>query len=1421
MSSRRQQQRNRHQETDNHSTRRHSTKSNVERHADSDSDDDDDDDQRRRYLTVRDHDDKVISRATVLLPRPTSARLSKRRRQERARSVPPPRKFHSPIPAALHVLTDVKRKGDKKKRKQKETETSHRSNNSSRTRDSNKEVESRKKQRRSSSRKDVSSSRDRCRKQSEKLTHTPTDSSRRRVASSARKDDRAVANKTSSSRSSSAKVSVRRSTKEKSTTAKRSRSAHTRSHSRGTRSKTTKKKVNVGRRSSTAAASSSRSSSSPSRSRPSSSSSSSSSTSTSKPALPSDSSDAAPRRRLAVWEREVDLVRRAFDFDSLQSRLDQHMEKMRKWNKEGNKEIEAAEAEAREKARQRQEEMEREQREEEERVREKERQEAEAAAAAAKAAVAHLRSGRLSKRPAPAGAPCAVTSSQSPSRKTHTNAVASASAASTVVPAPIPEAVLAAQRAATAPASSRHFDPITPDRLANEMFQLPTKWRIDWADPLCRLRLKLQSMPIPAEDAPFKSFELPYDQFGDMMNKIRAKDRRPKFKEIKNNILRISRQEWNEAMGVRKVSGRRSADDDDGVTYRCTCQGRDPAHAPAPGSKAAKADADKSFNCGENCQNKLMLIECTDENCNLVKSGHGDACGNRQITNHDWVKEIEPFKTDFKGWGLHCPTRDLKEGEFLLEYVGEIINETMCDERMTIERRRIQALNAAEMKRREQIRKAELDQIRRLAELRRKQEEEVALANPNLDGHSEAFRRKHARRKLELDETIERLTKEAETKKKNGRNKQQKQRRSSAAASNTSDDESEVECLEGDGPMSANFYFLTISQGIIIDAGQYGSIARFLNHSCNPNCSIKRWSVGNTTHIGVFAARPIPKGTELTIDYQYDRFGSGHRQACFCGEKNCARFIGGKKKEIEEEGGPSHNRVRTKKPKEPTRLHSDLADEVCAYCGDGGDMVMCDARICGRFCTRCYHPACLKMDASEIPTRWYCPYHSCDTCGNSKPRYYCYTCSESACEKCWNQSRRMKEMLNEGKTRDEITAVLQPDPSIPSRILENDTGLHFARIRRDLPMTQRNVVWCCCNTCQEDPLCLSTQARAEWYEQHRAVSMTAIETRRKEQPDFGGDKSIQQLYEAMQDPKYEPRFIWNYWQVLQKNGGYWTDGWKEAASNDEMRQNETEEEISDEEWIHRQIEALIAVEKEDDDDEEEEGEQQQQQEPEQLQQPSDETIAVSPRTASDASTAAISIPSAPSSAGVAPMDTSEDDFTSQRTAITPPTTPPRRNHSSKRRGTHTPRMLTPRTPHTPVRSPASLSSLTPQTTPSASPTSTKRASTSTGKRIQVRRSLLVESSSATKRASASARSNGTSRSSSGSRHGLRMTLKLAAVEAAAVGTIQPSRRKRRAADDVTETESSADCQSSDSERSDVQQPTPKRVRRATSKIVSP
>lgn len=90
-----------------------------------------------------------------------------------------------------------------------------------------------------------------------------------------------------------------------------------------------------------------------------------------------------------------------------------------------------------------------------------------------------------------------------------------------------------------------------------------------------------------------------------------------------------------------------------------------------------------------------------------------------------------------------------------------------------------------------------------------------------------------------------------------------------------------------------HFYFMSLSKSEFVDATKKGNLGRFCNHSCNPNCYVDKWVVGDKLRMGIFAERHIQSGEELVFNYNVDRYGADP-QPCYCNEPNCSGFIGGK-----------------------------------------------------------------------------------------------------------------------------------------------------------------------------------------------------------------------------------------------------------------------------------------------------------------------------------------------------------------------------------------------------------------------------------------------------------------------------------------------------------------------------------------------
>ncbi len=62
-------------------------------------------------------------------------------------------------------------------------------------------------------------------------------------------------------------------------------------------------------------------------------------------------------------------------------------------------------------------------------------------------------------------------------------------------------------------------------------------------------------------------------------------------------------------------------------------------------------------------------------------------------------------------------------------------------------------------------------------------------------------------------------------------------------------------------------------------------LARSINHSCDPNCGIKKL-------FQVVAMRPIAAGEEITWDYEMTERSWWWRMKCRCGSPECRRVIG-------------------------------------------------------------------------------------------------------------------------------------------------------------------------------------------------------------------------------------------------------------------------------------------------------------------------------------------------------------------------------------------------------------------------------------------------------------------------------------------------------------------------------------------------
>ncbi|GIY02390.1 hypothetical protein CEXT_389511 [Caerostris extrusa] len=84
-------------------------------------------------------------------------------------------------------------------------------------------------------------------------------------------------------------------------------------------------------------------------------------------------------------------------------------------------------------------------------------------------------------------------------------------------------------------------------------------------------------------------------------------------------------------------------------------------------------------------------------------------------------------------------------------------------------------------------------------------------------------------------------------------------------------------------------YMFRIDDDEVVDATMHGNAARFINHSCEPNCFSKVITVDGKKHIVIFALRRIIKGEELTYDYKFPF--EDEKIPCHCNSRRCRKYL--------------------------------------------------------------------------------------------------------------------------------------------------------------------------------------------------------------------------------------------------------------------------------------------------------------------------------------------------------------------------------------------------------------------------------------------------------------------------------------------------------------------------------------------------
>jgi hypothetical protein len=135
-----------------------------------------------------------------------------------------------------------------------------------------------------------------------------------------------------------------------------------------------------------------------------------------------------------------------------------------------------------------------------------------------------------------------------------------------------------------------------------------------------------------------------------------------------------------------------------------------------------------------------------------------------------------------------------------------------------------------------------------------------------------------------------------------------------------------------DNGMKRHHTFLfTLSNRTVIDAGVGGNEARFINHSCSPNCE----AVIDSGHIYIESTKTIQPGMELVYDYQYERASDADesdeaRYPCRCGSPDCRGTILAPPKRKRAAAASKRGKGASKRKKSPAKRKQTLSKRKTA-----------------------------------------------------------------------------------------------------------------------------------------------------------------------------------------------------------------------------------------------------------------------------------------------------------------------------------------------------------------------------------------------------------------------------------------------------------------------------------------------------------
>ncbi len=98
--------------------------------------------------------------------------------------------------------------------------------------------------------------------------------------------------------------------------------------------------------------------------------------------------------------------------------------------------------------------------------------------------------------------------------------------------------------------------------------------------------------------------------------------------------------------------------------------------------------------------------------------------------------------------------------------------------------------------------------------------------------------------------------------------------------------EEHIQKAELDPDHGSVYVFIVEGKDYDIDGSPNWNTAKYINHSCEPNCYIDI----KDGRVFIYALRLIKKGDELTYNYGYD-LEDFEKHPCRCGSSSCVGFI--------------------------------------------------------------------------------------------------------------------------------------------------------------------------------------------------------------------------------------------------------------------------------------------------------------------------------------------------------------------------------------------------------------------------------------------------------------------------------------------------------------------------------------------------